>query len=41
MKAIRFNGKSYEVDDRFFLVDFKQWDEDFAEAMAKRLELGN
>jgi tRNA 2-thiouridine synthesizing protein E len=34
MSAVSFLGKSYDVDEQGFLVDFDKWDEDFATAMA-------
>lgn len=33
-KTITFNGKSYEVDNRGFLLDPAEWDEDFARCTA-------
>ena len=36
MNTVSFKGKIYEVDFQGFLIDFKQWDEDFAEGMAPK-----
>jgi len=30
-------GKKYKIDENDFLLDFKQWDEDFATGMAEKL----
>lgn len=40
MKEIRADGKSYEVDDRFFLIDPDQWDDNFARAVAGEIGIG-
>ncbi|HUT54060.1 MAG TPA: TusE/DsrC/DsvC family sulfur relay protein [bacterium] len=37
MGTFTFKGKSYEVDDSGFLKDRNQWDENFAEGMAKEV----
>lgn len=34
MSAIKFNGKTFAVDSEGFLLDYSQWDEDFAEGTA-------
>ncbi len=34
MKITTFDGKTYAMDSSDFLVDFEQWDKDFAEGMA-------
>jgi TusE/DsrC/DsvC family sulfur relay protein len=37
MAKFTFKGKGYDVDESGFLVDRNQWDEDFAEGMAKEV----
>lgn len=37
MKTLSFQGKTYEVDDLDFLLDFKKWDEDFAVGIAPKV----
>jgi tRNA 2-thiouridine synthesizing protein E len=39
MKTVEFKGKTYKVTTEGFLSDFKQWDEEFAEAMGPQVEL--
>ena len=34
MHTINYNGNTYEVDSKGFLLDFDVWDEDFAKGMA-------
>ncbi len=41
MKDFVANGKTYRVDDRGYLVDPEQWDENFAEAMAPEIGIKN
>jgi tRNA 2-thiouridine synthesizing protein E len=36
MRAFLFGSKSYEVDDQGFLLDHRQWDDNFAEGMARQ-----
>ena len=38
MNTVTFKGKSYQVDSGGFLLDFRQWDEDFATAMAPNVK---
>jgi len=37
MKVFTYNGNNYEVDSRYFLLDFKQWDGNFAQGIAERI----
>lgn len=37
MKTFAADGKTYRIDDRGFLIDPAQWDETFAEAMAREI----
>jgi tRNA 2-thiouridine synthesizing protein E len=37
METLNYKGKSYDLDSRDFLKDFKSWDEDFAKGMAQHL----
>jgi tRNA 2-thiouridine synthesizing protein E len=39
MDTVKFGRKTYEIDPLGFLLDFKQWDEDFAEGMAANLSI--
>lgn len=39
MPTIEARGRTYEVDDQGFLVDFGEWDREFAEATARALGL--
>lgn len=39
MDALSDQGKNYEVDSDGFLLDYAQWDEDFARALAPRLSI--
>lgn len=39
MAVFAYNGKSYEVDQDNILVDFDNWDENFAEGMAHELDI--
>ena len=39
MSHVTFNGKTYEVDALGFLLDFNDWDEDFASAMAHNVSI--
>ena len=39
MVAASFKDKSYDVDEQGFLLDFNQWDEDFAILMATKFGL--
>ncbi len=39
MKPIYFKNKIYELDEQGFLTDYNKWDEDFAEAIAERLDI--
>lgn len=41
MSIFTFNDVTYEVDQYNFLIDFNQWDENFAEGMAFQLEIPN
>jgi tRNA 2-thiouridine synthesizing protein E len=34
MSAVKYKGKTYEVDEMGFLLDHHQWDENFAEGAA-------
>jgi tRNA 2-thiouridine synthesizing protein E len=40
-RTIKFNNKTYTVDDFGFLNPSEQWDENFAEGMAKQLGIYN
>ena len=37
MRTLAFKEKTYEIDDKDFLLDFHRWSEDFAEGMAVKL----
>ena len=39
MGDFTYNKKTYEVDSKHFLENFSQWDENFAEGMALKLEI--
>jgi len=39
MNTLTFKGKTYPLDDLGFLKDFHQWDEDFVEGMAPRVQI--
>lgn len=39
MEIIKIGEKEFRVDSDGFLIDFKQWDRDFAEAMASRVDI--
>ena len=39
MTTFSYEGKSYEVDNKGYLVDFNNWDENFAEGMSQELTL--
>jgi tRNA 2-thiouridine synthesizing protein E len=39
MGIFNYKDKDYEVDSRNFLLDFNQWDENFAEGMALQLKI--
>ena len=39
MNTLTFKGKTYQVDDDGFLLDFEQWGEEFAEGLAPELEI--
>lgn len=39
METFSFKGKAYSVDSNNFLVDFEQWDEDFATGMAPKVSI--
>lgn len=41
MKTLVANGKEYKVDDKGFLLDPSQWDEQFAEAMAPEVGISS
>jgi len=36
METVSYGGKTYHVDTQGFLVDYDQWDENFAEGMAPK-----
>lgn len=37
MKVFTYKGNNYRVDSRYFLLDFKQWDGNFAQGIAERI----
>ena len=39
MPTFSFHNKTYEVDSEGFLLNYKQWDEDFAEGVAPKVQL--
>lgn len=39
MKIFSFNGKNYDVDDQNFLINFEEWDENFAIGTAPNLHI--
>jgi len=39
MAHFNYKGKSYEVDQTGFLIDFRKWDENFAEGMAPEIKI--
>ncbi|MCJ7807152.1 MAG: TusE/DsrC/DsvC family sulfur relay protein [Dehalococcoidia bacterium] len=39
MATISFKDKTYYVDEQSFLIDYNQWDEDFAVLMAPKLHI--
>jgi tRNA 2-thiouridine synthesizing protein E len=39
MKEVTYYNKTYRVDDNGFLVDFDQWDRNFAESLAPSLKI--
>ena len=39
METFSFHGKTYNVDSQNFLIDLKQWDEDFAVGMAPEVHI--
>nr|MBN2277005.1 TusE/DsrC/DsvC family sulfur relay protein [candidate division Zixibacteria bacterium] len=39
MPKATFNGRTFDVDDQNFLVDYETWDESFAVGMAPRLKI--
>jgi tRNA 2-thiouridine synthesizing protein E len=39
MKSFSFGGKTYELDDQNFLINFDNWDENFANLMAPVLNI--
>jgi tRNA 2-thiouridine synthesizing protein E len=39
MSTVKFNGKTYDVDTEGFLVDHRQWDEDFAAGAAPLVQI--
>ena len=39
MATISSKGKTYDIDEQGFLIDFNQWDEDFAVLMASKLNV--
>ncbi len=40
MESFSYGGKTYHVDAQGFLVDYDQWDENFAEGMADKSNVG-
>jgi tRNA 2-thiouridine synthesizing protein E len=38
METFVFKGKNYQVDSEGFLADFRQWDPDYAEGMALKVQ---
>ena len=41
MATISFEGKTYDIDEQGFLIDYNQWDEDFAVLIAPKLNIPN
>jgi tRNA 2-thiouridine synthesizing protein E len=41
LPSLRFGNKTYEIDDQGFLLRPDQWDEDFAEGMAPKVDIKN
>ena len=41
MRTLAYKDKTYEIDERDFLVDFSQWEKDFAEGMAVKLGMAD
>ncbi len=41
MKLFQYKDKEYEIDSGGFLLDFDQWDEDFAEGMSPNIQIDN
>lgn len=39
MATISFKDKTYDIDEQGFLIDYNQWDEDFAVLMAPKLNI--
>jgi tRNA 2-thiouridine synthesizing protein E len=39
VEKFRFKGKSYDVDEKGYLLDFSRWDEDYAEGMAPKAKV--
>jgi len=39
MATISFKDKTYDIDEQGFLIDYNQWDEDFAILMAPKLNI--
>ncbi len=39
MKTITYKGKTFEIDDLGFLIDYRQWSREFAEALALNLNI--
>ena len=39
MNTFKFRSKTYQVDDAGFLMKIEQWDEDFAEGMAEKVQI--
>jgi tRNA 2-thiouridine synthesizing protein E len=41
MPSLYFGNKTYEIDDQGFLIHPHQWDEDFARALAPKVDIKN
>ena len=39
METFRHKDKAYDVDDRGYILDFSQWDEEYAEGMAQNANI--
>lgn len=39
METFKYQGKNYNIDHSGFLIDYSAWDENFAEGMARKLDL--
>jgi tRNA 2-thiouridine synthesizing protein E len=39
MATISFKDKTYDIDEQDFLIDYNQWDEDFAMLIARKLNI--